>query len=696
VIFTRLRLSRRPVIIILTASLVAAVSLITFHLYRRGTEEVLAQFQEHQISSATQLAAQIEFLFDSNSRQLMALASVVSSSLDDGEKIKAFIDSQQRGGRSYVTRMVFYDPAGHVVYSTKKKANDASQECVLWARSAPIRDPVFVEPLSATDSPLTFVLSTPVYSGKARKVGKLSGILSITLDIKEFLTKQLGSAGSSSHIEQVWLVDTEGTLHYQPGRPEMMLRNARNQERGCTSCHPTFSYIQEMLTKKRGVTQYQVKGEPRKIAGFAPVTFGNLSWIVVITAPADRLTAFVWRSLRDHLLLLSIFLTILAAGSALIIRQERKRTKAEEEILRWQETNNARVRNQEALEKERNKLKGILDSMDDRIYIVSEKHEMIYTNPVIENEHGPVDGRPCYTYLSRRTDMCPWCKAHEVFSGKTVRWEWQSPRTGRHMDLMETAYLGPDGTICKLTIARDITERKKAERTVRESENQLRQLSQQLITAQETERKRISRELHDELGQALTVSKLHINYIRNKLDEEQNEVRKECEDAAGYMDEIIENVRRLSRELSPAILEDFGLSAATRWLANNFAKVHGIRFSLDIGDLDLAIPPSAHTMTYRIIQEALTNIVKHADAGAISVTATEREGSVSLSIADDGKGFDLSEITMRGPGERGLGIATMKAHADMLGGTLVISSEAGKGSCIVLTVPAVQAQEVQP
>jgi signal transduction histidine kinase len=695
--FAKLGPSRRLVIIVLTASLIAAVSLLTFHLYRRGTREVLSQFQDHQISFATQLATQVEFFFESSSRELRALASLLSSE-SRAERIKTVIDSQLESNKIYINEIALYDRKGKVIHSTDSRIAGVGQECLAWAQKQDNRDHVFVRPASEAASPLTFVLATPIYSlrGGRGEVGQFAGVLSIVLNAKEFLSKQLGSGALQPGIERIWLVDTEGTLHFQPGRPEMMLRNPKNQEKGCTSCHPTFRYLQEVLAKKHGVTEYQVKGEQRKIAGFAPISFGNLSWIIVVTAPADRLTAFVWRSLRDHLFLLGIVLAMLTMGSALFVRQDRTKTRADEEILRWQEKSKERTRTQEALEAERNKLKGILDSIDDRVYIIGKDHEMIYVNPVIEKEHGPVQGRPCYAYLIGHNQVCPWCKAAEVFEGKTVRWEWQSPRTGRQLDLLETAYLGPDGTICKLTIARDITERKRAEETVQQSENQLRHLSQQLITAQETERKRISRELHDELGQALTVTKLHMNYIKNKLEKNQDEVRKECEDAANYIDEIIENVRRLSRELSPAILEDFGLSAATRWLATNFAKMHGIKVSLDLGDLDLHIPARSHTVAYRIVQEALTNIVKHAEGNNISVTVTESEGLVSLNIADDGRGFDMTETSAKGPGEKGLGIATMKAHADMLGGTLAICSEIGKGSRIVLTIPAAGTQEVLP
>ena len=232
-----------------------------------------------------------------------------------------------------------------------------------------------------------------------------------------------------------------------------------------------------------------------------------------------------------------------------------------------------------------------------------------------------------------------------------------------------------------------ITERKRAEEALRQSEKQLRHLSTQLLTAQETERKRISRELHDELGQALTVMKLHINFIGKNLSESQTGLKKECEKAVEHIDQVIENVRRLSRDLSPDHLEDFGLSAAIRWLVSNFAKRYNIKVALDMIDIDALISRDAQTSVYRIVQEALTNIGKHSQAGNVSLTVREDTGFVWFSIEDDGKGFDAIAAVTNDLEEKGLGLATMKGRARMLGGTLLIRAKEGKGTRISLSIP---------
>jgi PAS domain S-box-containing protein len=236
-------------------------------------------------------------------------------------------------------------------------------------------------------------------------------------------------------------------------------------------------------------------------------------------------------------------------------------------------------------------------------------------------------------------------------------------------------------------IITDITERKQVEEALRESEKQLRYLSSQLMTIQEQERKRISAELHDELGQALAVMKLRINLIEKALRQDQGTTREECKGTLQYIDQVIENVRRLSRDLSPSILEDLGFSAALRWLINNFSKNYDIKISLDMVDIDHLLSQRSHIILYRIFQEALTNIGKHAQPTQVSIVIKEERDRVSFSVEDNGEGFDLKQATTRKVTEKGLGLAIMKERLWMLGGSLDLWSEQGNGTRITFTLP---------
>jgi signal transduction histidine kinase len=232
-----------------------------------------------------------------------------------------------------------------------------------------------------------------------------------------------------------------------------------------------------------------------------------------------------------------------------------------------------------------------------------------------------------------------------------------------------------------------IGERRRTEKALRESEKQLRYLSSQLLTTQETERRRISRELHDELMQSLAGLKLQLSFIEGQLKDDQAQAITECVALSHHIDGMIENVRRLSRDLSPLLLEDLGLSAALQWLINNLAKNHNIKASIDIPSIDHLFSQESRIMIYRIFQESLTNIGKHAQACNLIVSIQCQNGSVIFTLEDDGKGFDLNQVVSKSSGERGLGLMTMDERVRLLGGILDIQSQEGRGTRLSFTIP---------
>jgi len=227
----------------------------------------------------------------------------------------------------------------------------------------------------------------------------------------------------------------------------------------------------------------------------------------------------------------------------------------------------------------------------------------------------------------------------------------------------------------------------KREEALRDSERRLRSLSSQLLKAQEKERKRLSIELHDELGQALALLKHRLRSISKKLHEDQALLCAECEDTNRYVDRIIDNARRLSRDLSPSILEDLGLSSALRWLIEDFAKRHSIHTSLDMGDIDHLFSQEAQTNLYRIFQETLTNISKHADASRVSFVAKNKDSRVHFLMEDNGKGFDVDQVKGMQSFEKGMGLAAMEERVHMLGANLDLRSEQSKGTRVSFTIP---------
>jgi len=238
--------------------------------------------------------------------------------------------------------------------------------------------------------------------------------------------------------------------------------------------------------------------------------------------------------------------------------------------------------------------------------------------------------------------------------------------------------------------SRDVTERRRGEMALKQSEENLRYLASKLLTAQETERRRLSRELHDSLGQSLLVLKLQMKNIQRKLGEA-------CVDATGelfqemvaYLGKVIDSARRLSRDLTPSILEDLGLSAALKSLINTFSKHHhSCQVSVDLdAEIDPLFTPESRINIFRIFQESLTNIGKYAHATRIKLNIKRKGEQVCFLIEDDGSGFDVAQVLAIKGGDKGLGLAAMEERVRMLGGTLQLMSEEGKGTRIAFTVP---------
>lgn len=228
---------------------------------------------------------------------------------------------------------------------------------------------------------------------------------------------------------------------------------------------------------------------------------------------------------------------------------------------------------------------------------------------------------------------------------------------------------------------------KQREKALRESEKRLRSLSSELLKTQEKERKRLSNELHDELGQCLALLKHRLRSIERKVGEHQPSLLKECEETSQFVDETIESVRRLSRDLSPSILEDLGLSAALQWLLESFGERHSIQISYDVDGIDGLFSQDTQTNLYRISQEALTNIGRHAEASRIRFAVQKNENHVSFVVEDNGKGFDVNQIRSRLSHEKGMGLAAMAERARMLRASFHISSLLGEGTKISLKIP---------
>src|SRR6202451_4353215 len=216
-------------------------------------------------------------------------------------------------------------------------------------------------------------------------------------------------------------------------------------------------------------------------------------------------------------------------------------------------------------------------------------------------------------------------------------------------------------------------ERRRAEK----AEQELRGLSNQLVRVQEEERKAISRELHDEVGQILTGLRMELGTLSSHYTDEG--FRERLESVKRLAEEALRSVRNLALLLRPSMLDDLGLEPALRWQTREFSRRCGIPVALAIeGQLD-SLPEAPRLCVYRAIQEALTNCGKHADASRVTVTVSHQDDRVSASVQDNGKGFDKLRLQTHG-----LGLLGMSERVRALQGVITVSSEPGRGTLISL------------
>jgi PAS domain S-box-containing protein len=222
----------------------------------------------------------------------------------------------------------------------------------------------------------------------------------------------------------------------------------------------------------------------------------------------------------------------------------------------------------------------------------------------------------------------------------------------------------------------EVRERKSAE-------EQIRALAARQERVREDERTRLAREIHDALGQMCTALKMDIAWIGKRLPKDQKRLNEKSEGALKLVSELIKSLRRLSAELRPSTLDTLGLVASIEWQAQQFEAHTGIRCQLYLPEKDLTLDKERSTAIFRIFQETLTNVARHAGATSVQTSLVVGERNIALITHDNGVGFDLSTVDRRGS----LGLLGMKERAHLLGGEFKISSFPGKGTTVVVHIP---------
>ncbi len=285
--------------------------------------------------------------------------------------------------------------------------------------------------------------------------------------------------------------------------------------------------------------------------------------------------------------------------------------------------------------------------------------------------------------------------SHQAVVNKLSGSESPSPyeRTWRRKDgtllptlMQDHVMRDADGRISGIRATiQDITERKRAEERLLAYQKELRSLVSELTLTEDQERKRIAADLHDRTGQALAVSKIKLGALRASASS--TDIHKPLDELRGLFDQIIQDIRSLTFELSPPILYELELEAAAEWLTEQIQEEHGISIKFENDSEPKPLNNDVRVLLFRTLRELLINVVKHAHAHHAKVSIIRNDNDIQITVEDDGIGFDTSRTSLSGDRPPKLGLFQIRERLNLLGGRFLIVSTPKEGTRAVLTAP---------
>jgi PAS domain S-box-containing protein len=348
-----------------------------------------------------------------------------------------------------------------------------------------------------------------------------------------------------------------------------------------------------------------------------------------------------------------------------------------------------------ALQNAQAQVSDIVDSAMDAIVSVDESQRIVLYNPAAERVFGwpraAVMGRPLDTLIPAR-----FRAGHHGHIERFGRTGVTSRRMGEPRVLYGLRARGEEfpieasisqhvegGRKLFTVILRDVTERVRAEEDLRRSREELRELSAAAHSIREQEQRRMAREIHDELGQSLTALKMDVAWMLGNLSAGSPSLTEKLDTMQAQLDETVAATRRISADLRPLMLDDLGLIPAAEWLAQTFSERTGIPCKLHIRPPDIELAEPHASTLYRILQESLTNVARHAKASEVDVVIEQTDGALTLSVKDDGRGFSQAEARA----QKTYGLLGLRERTLLLGGDASVTSEPGRGTTVDVRIP---------
>lgn len=271
-----------------------------------------------------------------------------------------------------------------------------------------------------------------------------------------------------------------------------------------------------------------------------------------------------------------------------------------------------------------------------------------------------------------------WLEGHAIFDIVLIT------KTGRKIPAEISSHLIDfNDKPAVLFISRDISQREEAERKIKDASERLRNLALHLQSIREEERTLIAREIHDELGQMLTFLKIQITLVSKKLNDDQQILKDKIDSSLKLIDDSIDAIQRIAEKLRPNVLDELGISPAIDWQTKDFSDRTGIECICDLSKEEPFLDKEKSTAVFRIFQEALTNVARHANANRVFISLKEYKKNLILEIKDNGKGITANQIN----DPRSLGLLGMKERAMLFGGTVIIKSSMNSGTTVKVELP---------
>jgi PAS domain S-box-containing protein len=353
----------------------------------------------------------------------------------------------------------------------------------------------------------------------------------------------------------------------------------------------------------------------------------------------------------------------------------------------------ARRRAEDAATRALTEVDQVFETAADGMRIVDRDFRVLRANETFANLVGlpkrDIIGRKCHEVFWGDRCETPGCPLTRVLNGdQDVEYDADKVRpdgTSVPCIVSATPFRQPDGTVIGIVEDfKDISERKRAERELKESGERLRELTAHLQSIREEERSRIAREIHDELGQVLTALSLDVRWLTKRLPAEQRELHDKTGSMGALITRTVNSISRICSELRPAILDDVGLSAAIEWQAEEFSSRTGIACNIQTEPPEIKLSEELSVAIFRIFQETLTNIVRHAQASEVDVRLRLTPSDFSMRVSDDGIGIEFA----RPPKGNSFGLLGVRERVRGFGGELTFGTGDKGGACLDIVIPA--------